>query len=181
MLRATLHAVAAPLRGGLTQALAHFSEIIMSELRNTLIATVLGGALALGGVALSSWMDDSRANRAEKREKLEALMDQAIQLQSCSMRFSETKTPECEKGEGQFRLVTLAYLYFPELIAPTGAYSKEYLRLKSSTAECGSFEPSRDDAKTVSECLYRESSKSKLPEHLQELAYSVRRTARKIQ
>ena len=152
----------------------------MAELRTALWSSALGGVIALGGVLAASWLSSKNDLRSDRREKLEQVMEQALKLQACTSSLIEGQEASCDDNQGQFRLVTLSYLYFPELKRPAGVYSSTYLKFKHDASRCHARSDAAANENGKIDCLDKLTSSSKLPDAFQHLATSIEKIARTL-
>ena len=154
----------------------------MSDAKTVFFSTLLGGVIALAGVFATSWLNTASELRTEKREKLEQIVEEALKLQACTASLIEDAESSCaDNNQGEFRLVTLAYLYFPELKPITGKYSSAYLKFRRDISRCDTASDGEDGGRKQIACLDQVTSGSKLPEALQELATAIEKIARTLE
>jgi len=89
-----------------------------------LSGSVVGGLLALTGAFMQARLAAEKDARAELRGKLELLMEKHYADAQCNLEYLElgTERADCSQTQLGWKALTLANLYFPEMIEPLDKY-----------------------------------------------------------
>lgn len=114
----------------------------MNDFLKLTASTLLGASIAFFGTWYSTNQTAENNYQTELRQKIEILMAGAVRSNKCfdTLVISGVEPKDCDEQEPLWKAITLAELYFPDLVPEITGFQEELLNAKVALLTC---EPAR--------------------------------------
>ena len=106
----------------------------------TMAGALTGSGMALAGTYLQASMTQSKEIAAERRVKLEQLLESVQMMDYCRLEFTRDArpTPECLKARPNDKALAISVLYFPYMTKSFGVVNEAIAKNKEYVSRCRS-------------------------------------------
>ena len=127
----------------------------MRDFALAISGVLVGGLMTLGGTVLQAKLAAAAEARVELRGKLELLLQVHESNFSCHTEFmaSGELSNDCVADRHANRAISLAQIYFPDLVDSLRTYSRATLKAGTARSECATAHSGRTDSARLDACI----------------------------